>query len=145
MTDTQVPVVRVRDLMTTKLVTVRPHTDLAAADAVMQLKRLRHLPVVEGDRLKGLVTHSNLLQAQVSSTMGLTPREVAKFEQRIRAEDVMGKDIQTVHPDLSISEAGKIMLDSKFGCLPVIEDEKLVGIITGADLLKFLLNILERI
>ena len=135
--------VTVRDLMSHPVVTLSPHDDLATALAVETLKHVRHLPVVEHGKLVGLVTHRDLLAAKPSSTLALSVRETVAIEHRIEARTVMRRDVVTARPDTLASDAARRMLTSKIGCLPVLEDDVLVGIITEADLIGFLVRVLD--
>lgn len=141
---------RVSDLMTTDLVHVSPQTNVAAAEAMMALKHFRHLPVVERGHLVGLISHRDILKAQASSTLGLRPQEKARLQVKVPAAEIMAVDVATVNPGTSVADAGRRMLTSHYGCLPVVEDGggagkgKLVGIITEADLLRFFVNMLDH-
>jgi len=135
----------VRDLMTAPVVTLDADEDLGVADTVMQLKRIRHLPVLQAGKLVGLVTHRDILRAQVSSTAGLSPREAVVLERRVKASNVMATDVQTTTPDTPILEAARTMRQKQLGCLPVVAEGQLVGIITEADFLDLTVRILENL
>ncbi len=122
---------KVADLMTRELVTLEETDDLGLAEALVDLVRVRHLPVVHGGRLVGLVTHRDLLRALAEGK-----------NRRVTAADVMRREVRTVTPHTPLREAGEAMLDYKIGCLPVVEDGKLVGIVTEADLVKFALEVI---
>jgi CBS domain-containing membrane protein len=125
---------RVRDLMTTDLVTLRADQSLSAAEEMMTLRQIRHLPVVDDDgALLGLITHRDLLAAQYSA---LT--HASDFPVEAPARDVMRDDVWTVSPDTPAIEAAFNLRDHVFGCLPVVEHGKLAGIITEADFLALL-------
>lgn len=120
---------KVSDIMTRTLVTLREVDSLENADRWLDLGHIRHLPVVRGQKLVGLVTHRDLLRHGHRRRTDST----AEFLTR----DVMTRDLTTVQPDTSVREAIRLMLANKFGCLPVTEaDGTLVGIITESDLLK---------
>ena len=119
----------VSDLMTRHVVTLKETDDLALADTILKLGRLRHLPVVRDRTLVGLVTHRDLIRALAEQRPAAQPA---------LARDVMTREVKTVEPDTSLRRAIKMMLRNKFGCLPVIDsDGSLVGIITEADFLRF--------
>lgn len=126
----------VADLMTRELVTLKENDDLGLAEAIMSFGKVRHLPVVREGRLVGLVTHRDLLRALAvrAESAGVTP-----------AGEVMTREVVTVHPATSLRRALRTMLHNKFGCLPVVEDGKLVGIITEADLVRFAANIVGEL
>lgn len=126
----------VEDLMTRDLITLGPKDDLAQADTFMKRGRIRHLPVVDdAKKLLGLVTHRDLLRVFADRT-----RDAAMT---IRAGDVMTIEVATVAPDTRLKDALTVMIDNKYGCLPVVDDGVLVGIITEHDLMKFAASIVK--
>ncbi len=129
----------VEDLMTRDVVTLRETDDLAFADNVFQLGRLRHLPVVDAEgRLTGLVTHRDLLRC---FALRGEYRGRATF-----ARDMMTAAVAAVHPDTRLRDALNLMLESKFGCLPVLDAERrLVGILTEADLVRFASELVDEL
>jgi CBS domain-containing membrane protein len=131
----------VREIMTTDVVTLDVDENLDVADSVMNLARIRHLPVVDGDgKLVGLVTHRDLLAAQ-ASTMTPEDRELNKY---VMARQIMRSDVRTVQPETPVLEAARLMQEFKYGCLPVVENGELVGIITEADFLDLVIRALEE-
>lgn len=121
----------VSDLMTRELVTLRENDDLALADNIFYLGRIRHLPVVDVDgKLLGLVTHRDLLRCYAARGQ--------QGGRQTRAKEMMTTAVATVRDETPLRAALKLMLDNKFGCLPVIEEDgRLIGIITEADLVRF--------
>jgi CBS domain-containing protein len=121
----------VGELMTRDLVTLKETQNLALADELLRLHRIRHLPVVREGKLVGLITHRDLLKA--AAQKGLDPAR-----QPLWAADIMNREVRTVRPDMSLRDAVKVMLDNKFGCLPVVGDNgNLLGILTEADLVRY--------
>jgi CBS domain-containing protein len=119
---------QVQDLMTRDVITLRPVDNLRRVDALLRRGRVRHLPVVDGGRLVGLVTHRDLLAAAARG----------REEPAVWAMDAMTRDPTTVRPDSSLREALELMLRNKFGCLPVVDaGGALVGILTESDLVRF--------
>jgi CBS domain-containing membrane protein len=119
---------QVRDLMSTNLVTLNVHADLELAEGLMSLLRIRHLPVVEGDRLVGLVTHRDLLRAALRSPLRGS---------RVPVREVMRVDVTTTGPDADLRDVVEVMLGHKYGCLPVVDAQgRLEGILTEADFLR---------
>ncbi|MBT6488941.1 MAG: CBS domain-containing protein [Deltaproteobacteria bacterium] len=109
----------------------------------MKLARIRHLPVVNNNRLVGLVTHRDLLRAQVSSLTELTAEESKDINSHIPVAQIMTRQVMTVKPTTSALEAATIMAERKIGCLPVVEDEELQGLITEADFLNLVIKALK--
>jgi CBS domain-containing membrane protein len=134
---------KVAELMSTDLVTLTEDETLAHAQRCMARGRIRHLPVVRDGRLVGLVTHRDLLAASFSIFA-----EVARDEQRrifdtVRVVDAMHRDVVTVSPDLGVAQAASILLENKYGCLPVVDAEgALLGILTEADFLRLTVRLL---
>jgi CBS-domain-containing membrane protein len=107
------------------------------ADSVMQLGRVRHLPVLDAKGcVVGIVSNRDLLEASLSSVLGLEPADRRAFLRSVPIADVMTRAVETIGPgDLLVSAASR-MLSHKIGCLPVVEaDGMMVGLITESDLL----------
>jgi CBS domain-containing membrane protein len=137
--------VLVKHLMTSPVVTFFAEQHLPLAEDVMKFKHFRHLPVVdEQRRLVGLVSHRDLLAAQISTRSGLTRKERRAVQEEVCVGEIMTRDVWTVRPDVNASIAGATLLDHKYGCLPVIdEDGVLIGIVTEHDFLRFATKVLE--
>lgn len=135
---------RVADLMTRKVHTLTDTQSLPLAESLMGLARIRHVPVVdEGGRLVGLVTHRDLLAAKISGLTPLSPEERSTLELSVPVSKVMRTDVWTIAPDALAVSAARILKDHRFGCLPVVEeDRRLVGIVTEADLLRLVTDAL---
>jgi CBS domain-containing membrane protein len=134
----------VADLMSTDVVTLEQDEDLDVADKVMSLARIRHLPVVDRDRVVGLVTHRDLLAAQFSTLADVTTADEEELRQSVVAGEIMRSNVRTVPPTMPVLEAARIMQRHKYGCLPVVEDGKIVGILTEADFLELVVRALEE-
>jgi CBS domain-containing membrane protein len=127
---------RIGDLMTRDLITLSPDQSLFAAEELMTLRQIRHLPVVDdAGVLVGLITHRDLLAAQYSV---LT--QASGFPVSARARDVMREDVWTVTSNTPAIEAAFTLRDHRFGCLPVVDGGKLAGIVTEADFLALLVE-----
>jgi CBS domain-containing membrane protein len=135
---------KVSDIMSTDLVTLKEDDDLGLAENVMRFGRIRHLPVVNKGKLVGLVTHRDILSAQVSSLADISVEDINELKLSIPASEIMKKDIETVGPDEPVLKAARILKKNKYGCLPVVNDRKLVGIITEADFIDLVIRALEN-
>ncbi len=125
--------IAVGDFMTRELVTLQEADDLALAEQMLKLGNIRHLPVVRAGKLVGLVTQRDLLRAAVTHTL-----------QRTTAAEVMVRDPISVRPTTSLVQAARVMLEHKFGCLPVCDDAgALLGIITEADFVRFAADMVQ--
>jgi acetoin utilization protein AcuB len=121
----------VRDVMATDLVTVRPHESARHAYRLMRDHRFRHLPVVEGGQLVGILSDRDLRPVLLSPTLA-----------RARVDELMSEDLTTVMPDAPVEEAASLLVVKRIGCLPVVADGRLVGIVTETDLLAVLVELL---
>lgn len=127
----------VRDLMTSDVLTVGPGEDLTNLYDLMDARHVRHIPVVDADgELVGLVTHRDLVRSVLGYVADLPLSEQRVVLQRVLVQEIMQLDPEAVGPNMEIGEAAALMLDNKFGCLPVVEGSQLVGILTEADFVK---------
>jgi CBS domain-containing protein len=131
---------RVANLMTRAVFTLEPEQSLPLAESMMQLHHIRHLPVVDTKRaVVGLVTHRDLLRASISALAPLTAEERSSLQLSVPVGRIMQTNVWTVSSDTLAVNAARIMRDHRIGCLPVVDEGRLVGILTEADLL-FLLD-----
>jgi CBS domain-containing membrane protein len=132
---------RVNDLMTRDPVAVAPETDLREASDLMDSRQVRHLPVVDRDgHVTGLLSHRDLVRRATASTEDQLLTVQEDILRSVRVRDIMTAEVERVEPDSDATIAGQIMLDNKYGCLPVTEDERLVGILTEADFVRHLVE-----
>ncbi|UCE03871.1 MAG: CBS domain-containing protein [Candidatus Latescibacterota bacterium] len=135
---------RVRDIMSAPVFAVSHVDTLKDVEKVMEWRHVRHVPVVDDqDELVGLITHRDLLQACVSSIAEISQREQDALLRAIPVAEIMKDAVLTVSPDENARDAAALMLDRKIGCLPVVEERRLVGILTEADFVRYLLEILQ--
>ena len=135
---------QVRQLMSTDLVTLTEDETLADAQRCMARGRIRHLPVVRGHQLVGLLTHRDLLAASFSIFADVNRAEQRRIFVTVPVVEAMHRDVVSVAPDLSVKEAAEILLQNKYGCLPVVDgDSNLVGIVTEADFLRLTVRLLQ--
>ncbi len=126
----------VRDVMQEKVVTVSAGDRLSTVEDIMTLGGVRHMPVVRSGKLVGVLSERDLLRASLSSLAHRVDERRA-FLEGIDISRVMSAPPITVAPGASVMEAAGIMADEKIGCLPVVEDEELVGLVTETDLLRY--------
>ena len=130
-------------IMSTDLVTVAPDDNLATARELMHDKRIHHLPVVDSDEhLVGLVTLTDVLAATDSFLRDADNRMRAS---EIAVDDVMVRDVATVDEHASLRQAALFLEKHRIGCLPVVTNGKLRGIITDTDFVGVAINLLEQI
>lgn len=127
---------RVRELMTRGLITVSPETTVTEARTLMANERIRHLLVTDGGRLAGIVTDRDIRLNLASPATTLSVWELNYLLARLTVAEVMTKSLIVVEPDRDAREAARIMLDHKIGALPVLDGDRLVGILTETDLVR---------
>lgn len=133
----------VRERMTARPLTIDADTSVTDALNYMRHNRVRRLPVLNkhGD-LIGIVGEKDLLYASPSPATSLSVYEIGYLLSKLKVQEVMQREVITVGPDYPLEEAARIMVDFKIGALPVVEDGKLLGIITETDLFKVFLEML---
>ena len=130
----------VKDVMKTQLVTLNADSKLGFANDIMYLGRIRHLPVVKGDTIVGILTQRDLYRSSLTSIL-TNWKENKEFLDSIKVSEVMTKNVITVAPEATIEEAAQIMIDKKVGGLPVVKEKnKLVGLITETDVLQYFVD-----
>ncbi|MBM4269896.1 MAG: CBS domain-containing protein [Deltaproteobacteria bacterium] len=134
---------KVRDLMTTSVATLSVHDDLGLADDIMKQGRIRHLPVVDGARIVGIVSQRDLYRAGLSCLLEIDPANMRGWLQTLAVRDLMTDQVECIGPDESVRSAAEQMLASKVGCLPVVEDGRLVGILSETDCVAYLVRVLN--
>ena len=128
---------RVRDRMTSEVVTLTRNDQLSIADDVMRLGRIRHMPVLDEDeRLVGIVSQRDLFRGALARALGYGAHAQQKLLGQLLVKEVMTNDPITIGPDAPIADAARLMLERKVGALPVVEAGRLVGILTEADFVK---------
>ncbi len=133
------PVLRVRDLMTRNVVAARPDDSVAKLRNLMVERDVRHIPVVEGDReLVGLVSQRDLLRNALIEQPDVPDFIEDALLERLHVRELMTTGVVSVEPDSDIREAAQVMFENKFGCLPVIEGARLVGILTESDFVRMM-------
>ena len=132
---------RVRDLMTKTLVTVTPDTSVHEARTLMQQRKIRHLPVLDHGQLVGIISDRLLRTVLPSPATSLSVWEVNYLLDRLTVGEVMTHFVMTVTPQTLASEAAGRMLGQKIGALPVVEDGRLVGMLTRSDILRAFLRL----
>ncbi len=139
----------VADIMTRAVAVLQEEDNLEHILEQMDRLKLKHVPVVDGARLVGLVCHHDLLRLTVDELLRdvpvLRPREqyLEQQEENTFVARVMTRDPVTVTPQTPIASAAELLVETKVGCLPVVENGQLVGIVTETDLLGGLLQLLK--
>lgn len=131
----------VKDFMTRKVVYISPDTTIAHAADVMREQNLHRLPVMEQDKLVGLVTEGTIAEASPSKATSLSIYEMNYLLNKTKVRDVMIRDVVTVSRFASLEDAVYLMYQHKVGILPVVDNDQLYGVITDRDVFAAFLHV----
>ena len=131
----------VKDFMTRKVVYISPDTTVAHAADIMREQGLHRLPVIENDKLVGLVTEGTIAEASPSKATSLSIYEMNYLLNKTKIKDVMIRKVITVSQYASLEDAIYLMLKNKVGILPVVDNEQVYGVITDRDIFKAFLEV----
>jgi len=136
---------KVKDLMRTNVVTLHSSDALDIAADIMNMGRIRHLPVVDADnRVVGIVTQRDLYRASISSVLGFAQAKEHEWLGQVTVRDVMTKEVTAIGPEAGVVEAVDKLVTAKFGCLPVVDEQgTLVGLLTETDCLRCFRDLLK--
>jgi CBS domain-containing protein len=126
---------KVKEVMVKEVATLDVNDELSLANDIMRLGRIRHLPVVDGNRLAGIISERDLFRTSLAQALGYGKEASRDMMKKLRIKDIMVQPVVTVSPETQLCEATRIMVDLKIGCLPVVEEERMVGLITETDIL----------
>ncbi|GAB5493114.1 MAG: hypothetical protein Phog2KO_33290 [Phototrophicaceae bacterium] len=133
--------IKVRDWMTTDVITTGRNTSISSAHQIMRENNIRRLPVVENGQLVGLITIGDVREASPSDATTLSIWELNYLWAQLVVEKVMTEKVYTVTPDALVLDVTEIMLDHKVSGVPVVDtDDKLIGIITESDIFRMLVR-----
>jgi CBS-domain-containing membrane protein len=133
--------ITVDEIMSSELRTLSESDSLADAHKIMTESHIHHIPIVDGDsHLVGLISHRDVLAAGSK----LDDETAARHAGSIAIKEFMTRDVATVSPRANLRRAAIYLQRHSYGCLPVVEDDKLVGIITDTDFVGVAINLLEQ-
>lgn len=128
----------VKEIMTQAVVTVTPEDNLRRADELMMRGRFRHLPVVKDGRVVGIISDRD-----IRVPLFLEPRDdVLQLMAERSVGQIMRHPVMTASPGMAVEQAAAIMYEKKIGCLPVVEGERLVGIVTESDIFRVFVQVM---
>jgi CBS domain-containing protein len=127
----------VHDIMMSSPVTLSPDDNLDLANNVISLGRIRHIPIVEAGKLVGLISERDLIGAAANRIFGLKKKSKSALLKSVPVKEIMRKRLVTVGPEATIKNAARLMADKKVGCVPVVTDGALVGLVTTTDILRY--------
>jgi CBS domain-containing protein len=129
--------VMVKEVMNTEVVTLGRNEKLSPAEQLMRQNRIRHIPIVDDDgKLSGVITKTDLFRGALLRSLGYGTHAEDKLLNMMAIKEVMSERLHTTTPDTPLSEAAAIMLEHRVGCLPVVDNGELVGILTEGDFLR---------
>ncbi len=135
-----------RDLMTEDLIALRDTDSLLSAKHTMEEARIRHLPIIDASgAFVGLLTHRDILAASVSRLAEIDKDTEDEIYSGIPISEVMRTDVALASPNLPLRQAAEVLLTQKYGCLPVVEGGKLVGILTASDFIQLSLELMDAL
>lgn len=134
-----------KDIMSSRVISCSESDSLAYAHQLMKENHIRHLPVVapETGEYRGLVTQKEVLRHAFAATAESGLHHLADIQSKVLVKEIMTTDVETIQPQLPLLNAGEYFVDSKHGCLPVVVDGKLEGILTSADFVKLSITLLQ--
>ena len=130
----------VRDIMTTNVVTIPSNTSVNDAGEILRAHKIERLPIVDRGKLVGLVTKDKLLRVSPSPATSLSIHELTYLLSKMTVKEVMEKEVVTARSDMTVESAIALAQNRKVGCLPVLENDKVVGIVTTNDFFYKILN-----
>jgi len=126
---------QVRDLMSRPVKTLGRNDTLSIAKETMNAERIRHLPVVEDDgSVVGILSQRDLFLNALVRALGFGSQAERRTLQGLLVKEAMTADVVTTTPDTAVTVAAQVMVDRKIGCLPVVERDRLVGILSESDI-----------
>lgn len=131
----------IKDFMSTEVITVSPQTPIFDAVDLMKQHQIHRLPVVEGGKLVGLITEGVIQGAMPSKATSLSVYEVNYLLNKTNVKDIMIKQVETIGPDALLEDGIVKMRANNIGVLPVVEVDKVIGIITNNDIFDAFLKI----
>jgi CBS-domain-containing membrane protein len=128
---------RVRDLMSHDVHTLGRNDEIAVADELMKMERIRHLPVVgEDGELAGVVSQRDLFRTALARMLGYGTSGQDRLMHLVLVKEVMSTPVETIGPDAPLSEAATRMIDMQVGCLVVVEGKRILGLLTEGDFVR---------
>src|SRR5262245_41689714 len=131
---------QVKAMMQKQLITATPDMPLADVQRLMRDNRIRHVPVVSGKRLVGMITDRDLRQASPSPATTLTRGEIAYQMAAIPIKTCMTTDVVWISPDITMVDAARVLVQRTIDCLPVVDNGVLVGVVTAIDCVRAFLH-----
>ena len=135
------PTISVSKIMTKNLVKLNVKDSLTKAESLFKKHKIRHIPVVEGSKIIGMLSYTDLLRISFADATNDDGNEVeTTIYDMFSLEQVMTNQVVSLQVDNHVKDAAKIFTEAEFHALPVLDNDKLVGIITTTDIIKYMLK-----
>src|SRR5690606_35679270 len=129
----------ISSIMTTKIITLKKDDELETAERLFKRHKIRHIPVVEGESIIGMLSYTDLLRISFVDAVDDDGEIESLVYNMFTIEQVMAKNVVSVPSTANIKEVAEILAKKEFHALPVVDDDVLVGIVTTTDLINFLI------
>ena len=131
----------ISEIMTKNVITLNLSDSLDQAELLFKKNNIRHIPVVQGDRIVGMLSYTDLLRISFADAVDENDNEVDTIVYNMfTIEQVMAKNLTSISTSTTIKEAAEILSKKEFHALPLVDDGKLMGIVTTTDLINYLLD-----
>ncbi|WP_417860059.1 CBS domain-containing protein [Winogradskyella sediminis] len=131
----------VASIMSTNIITLNKTDELETAEHLFKKHKIRHIPVVEADRIMGILSYTDLLRISFADAIDESETEIETLVYNMfTIEQVMANNVTTVTSNTSIKEVAKILSEKEFHAIPVVDEDHLVGIVTTTDLINYMLT-----
>ncbi|REG89978.1 CBS domain-containing protein [Winogradskyella sediminis] len=131
----------VASIMSTNIITLNKTDELETAEHLFKKHKIRHIPVVEADRIMGILSYTDLLRISFADAIDESETEIETLVYNMfTIEQVMANNVTTVSSNTSIKEVAKILSEKEFHAIPVVDEDHLVGIVTTTDLINYMLK-----
>lgn len=138
--------ISLEDIMTTEVTTLSKRHSVLDARELMSSQGIRHIPITDAQgKLEGIFSQRDLLAVMDSTESDLDHHERKTRESQILLKEVMTKKVSTANTSVSLREAAMFLQNKKYGCLPIVEEGKIKGIVTDTDFISVAINLLEQI
>lgn len=130
---------QLKDIMTREVRTVGRNDKLAVADALMKQERIRHLPVLEEDgAVCAVISQRDLFRGALLRALGFGGRAEDAMLREVAVKEIMSDAVHTAPADMLVSDAARVMIERRIGCLPVVEGSKIIGMVTETDFVRLI-------
>ncbi|WP_029037522.1 CBS domain-containing protein [Salinimicrobium xinjiangense] len=131
----------ISEIMTKNILRLSLKDDLSTAESLMKKNHIRHLPVVENERIVGMVSLNDLLRISFADAVDAQGEEVeTSVYDMFTIEQVMTKKVEWISSKTTVAEASRLFLEYEFHALPVVDDDCLTGIVTTSDVIRYYLE-----